>query len=115
MKLRLLLSLLVLTMVLPRMVLAQAEVLALSKVTVDSTAGGKTLTQLGLTLDPGARRVSLQAVNGTIYVSQTLAATNSFEIMPTGAITLKVLALTAAKLKFYAAANVKMNILQLGE
>lgn len=91
------------------------EALVLSKVTVDNTAGGKTLAELGLTLGADTRSVSVQPLNGTVYVNLGDATTSSFELPSTGSIELKVLAMTAKKLRFYAASNVRMNVLQLGD
>jgi hypothetical protein len=91
------------------------EVLVLSKVTVDATAGGKTLAELGLTLNSLTRSVSLQAVDGDIYVARGAATTDSFVLLNKGSVELKCLAITAKKLQFLSGGSVKMNVLELGE
>ncbi len=93
------------------------EALSISKVSVDTTNGGKTLEELGVVLNPQAHRISLQAIASTIYVSDVggSASTDSFELLGNGSITLDVGLLAAKKLKFVAGGTVKMNVLQLGD
>ena len=91
------------------------EAMGLDCVTVDNTSGGKTLAQLGIVFDLNVRSISLQALDGTVYVSKTSADATSFQLPALGAVELRILSITAAKLKFYAAGNTKMNVLQLGE
>ncbi len=92
------------------------EALALNKVTVDNTVGGKTLAQLGVTINANTRTVSLQPVDGTVYVALGTPTSASFEIPSTGSIELRALTKTLNTLKILgAAAAVKLNVLELGE
>lgn len=97
----------------------QTEALSIYKVVVDSTAGGRLLSEMAvdLELDPRAHRISLQAVNGDIYVSQPdgLATVASFVLLNKGATTLDTTLLQVKRLRFYAEALTYMNVLQQGD
>ena len=93
------------------------EALSIGRVVVDATAGGRTLVDLGIVLNPKARRISLQAVDGDVYVSDVdgLATTSSFVMLNKGSITLDITMLMVPRIKFLSGGSVNVNVLQLGD
>lgn len=97
---------------------SKRDVLTLSRHTVDSTVGGKTLEQLGVTFDPNANMFSIQNAGSTaIYVNRSEAAdANSFILLASGGgFTLNVTANMAKALRFYCATTGTLNVLQSWE
>lgn len=94
----------------------RCEVCVLNRVTVAGVS--QTLAQLGVTIDPKVKRISLQNTGPTdnIYVQYNAAANNnSFILLPYGATTLNVGGLAASRLQFYCPNSTTMNVQQMGD
>lgn len=94
----------------------KVEVFQPDRVTVDNTAGGQTLEQLGIVLDKHIRQIDVMNVgNVNIYVANGAADANSYLLLPTGSVTLKLTRNAARLAQFYCATTSDLNVLQSGD
>jgi hypothetical protein len=89
----------------------------LDRVTVDNTAGGRTLVGLGVAFNPNMKKLSLQNIGLIdIFVASVGNATAaSFQLPAFGAIDLPLDLDSARGLRFYATANCNLNVMQRGD
>ena len=96
----------------------KVQVLDLKCVTVDSTANGKTLAELGVTVVPHVREVDLTNVGDKdIYVgsNEEAATTNSFVLVTLMSVNFRITSAAAKRLKFYCESSSRMNVRQMGD
>lgn len=91
-----------------------SEVLELNRVSVDNTANGKTLAQLGLVLNPHANSVSLMNMGAdNIYIAKADVATKGYILIAYSGVILHVAVSSVRLLFFYTpVAATDMNVQQ---
>ena len=97
--------------------MTQREVLSLSRAQVGYVSGGFSLAQLGVTIQPGVRYVTVKNVGSkTIYMGVGSAASTGYTLAASAEDTMRVTASGAADLRFMCVAGEasNMNVKQEG-
>ena len=84
---------------------------AMDVVTVDSTATGKTLATLGVTISASLKRLALIPASAGVYYALGSASASSPPLPETG-IEFAATATKAGTLKFYSASSITMTVMQ---